>query len=292
LFPGSRLPSVHGITTGDFLGGGGFAEAYLAHDTRSPRSGPLSLKVSFHPEGRRLLRHEAFIHSRVAGRGILPLLETFVDADSPVLLYPAVAGQNLRELLDACKRRGRVPEPRWVAVLLRRLATGLAGLHRSHFAHRDVKPSNIMIGRCQEGRRELVLLDLGISGPIMGLSEDDWPHGVVSRRFIDRMLIYSHSRVYASPEQLQYCYERGYTRASDDIYSAGVVAIHALTGWHRRLEGVRWQDQLVYERVPWSFIDLLEACVACDPRQRLRDGGELAERVERVLREPVWRMRV
>jgi serine/threonine protein kinase len=135
----------------------------------------------------------------------------------------------------------------------------------------------------------VVLLDLGISGPITGLSEEDWPHGPEARRFIDRLLIYSHSRVYASPEQLQYRYQDGYTRASDDVYSAGVVAVQAMTGvFDRRLDDAAWQPVLAARQAPWSFIELLEACVARDARRRPRDGGELAERLGRLLHTAAW----
>jgi serine/threonine protein kinase len=286
LLPGSRLDSVGALEVGDFLGGGGFAEVYLAHD---PQAGPLSLKVSFRPEGRRLLRHEAWMNGLACGPGILPVRAAFLEAETPALAYPAVAGDNLRDVFDVLHRRGRPPEPRWVAAVLRRLAQALDGLHRRRYAHRDVKPSNVMFGRWEGGPRDVVLLDLGISGPITGLSEDDWPHGPEARRFIDRLLIYSHSRVYASPEQLQYRYEGGYTRASDDVYSAGVVAIQALSGvFDRRADDAPWQAALAARQTPWSFIGLLEACVAPEPRRRPRDGGELAERLDQLLHTAAW----
>jgi hypothetical protein len=286
LLPGSRLDGVGALEVGDFLGGGGFAEVYLAHD---PQAGPLSLKVSFRPEGRRMLRHEAWMNGLAGSPGILAVRRAFLEAEVPALAYPAVSGDNLRDVFEVLHRRGRTPQPRWVAAVLRRVALALDGLHRSRYAHRDVKPSNIMIGRWEGGPRDVVLLDLGISGPITGLSEEDWPHGPEARRFIDRLLIYSHSRVYASPEQLQYRYEGGYTRACDDVYSAGVVAVQALTGvFDRRVDGVAWQPVLAARQAPWSFIELLEACVSPDVRRRPRDGGELAERLERVLHTAAW----
>jgi serine/threonine protein kinase len=289
LFPGSQLAGAGGLEVGDFLGGGGFAEVYLANDPDNSASA-LSLKVSFRQEGRRLLRHEAWMNGKAQGRGILPVRRAFLDAQTPALAYPAVGGCNLRDLLVAFHRRGQAPQSRWVAEVLRRLALALDGLHRARYAHRDVKPSNVMIGRWESGPRDVVLLDLGISGPITGLSEDDWPHGKDARRAIDRLLIYSHSRIYASPEQLQYRYDGGYTRACDDVYSAGVVAIQALSGdLGRRVDGVRWQDLLARRQAPWSFIELLDACVSRDRKRRPRDGGELAEGVERVLRNAVWR---
>jgi serine/threonine-protein kinase len=289
LWPGSRPAGVP-LEVAEFQGGGGFAEVYLAHDPADASIPPLSLKVSFRCEGRRLLQHEAWMNGVAVGRGILPVRRAFLESAVPALAYPAVAGHNLRELLIARHRRGRPPGPRWVAALLGRLAQALDRLHERKYAHRDIKPSNIMIGHWEGGRREVVLLDLGISGPIAGLSEDDWPHCAAGRRLLDRLLIYGHSRVYASPEQLQYRYDGGHTRACDDVYSAGVVTIQALTGdFGRRVDDLPWQAELARRHTPWSFIALLEECVARDGKRRPRDGGELAERLRRLLHEADWR---
>jgi hypothetical protein len=292
LLPGCRLSGVGDLVLGEYLGGGGFAEVYGAHNPNIPNSPPLALKLSFHPEGRRLLRHEAWMNGlvrRVRNRGVLPVRHTFLDSEVPALAYPAVLGFNLRELLVARHRSGRIPNPWWVAELMRRVAVVLAGLHQVRYAHRDVKPGNVMIGRYEDGPQDVVLLDLGISGPITGLSEEDWPHGDETRRFIDRILIYSNSPIYASPEQLQYRYENGYTRASDDVYSAGVIAIQAITGdFDRRVTSVRWQSTLEARGTPRPFIEVLDACVSVNGHRRPAHGADLAERLDRVLREAVW----
>jgi serine/threonine protein kinase len=243
-------------------------------------------------EGRRLLRHECWMNGLVGrsrNRGILPVRHSYLDSEVPALEYPAVAGFNLRELLLSRYRAGRIPHPWWVARLMRRVALVLASLHQCRYAHRDVKPSNVMIGRYEDVPQDVVLLDLGISGPITGLSEEDWPHGDETRRCIDRILIYSNSPIYASPEQLAYRYENGYTRASDDVYSAGVIAIQALTGdLDRRVTEVRWQSILESRGTPRAFIELLQACVAANPNRRPANGRDLAERLEQVLRNAVW----
>ncbi len=292
LLPGCRLAGVGDLTLGEFLGGGGFAEVYAAHNHNIPNSPPLALKVSFHLEGRRLLRHEAWMNGlvgRCRNRGILPVRHSFLDSEVPALAYPAVSGFNLRELLLARHRVGRHPNPWWVAELMRRVALVLAGLHQCRYAHRDVKPGNVMIGRYEDGPQDVVLLDLGISGPITGLSEADWPHGDETRRYIDRVLIYSNSPIYASPEQLQYRYENGYTRASDDVYSAGVIAIQALTGdFDRRVTDGRWQPLLEGRGTPRPFIDLLQTCVAANPNHRPANGSDLAERLDEVMRIAAW----
>jgi hypothetical protein len=291
LYPGSHLAGLGDLVLGEYLGGGGFAEVYAAHNPHLPSVRPLALKVSFHPEGRRLLGHEAWmnglIRSRGCRRGVLPVLYTFLSAEVPVpaLAYPAVAGFNLQEILEARHRHGRIPEPQWVAVLMYRVALVLGHLHACLFVHRDIKPGNIMIGRFEGGRHEILLIDLGISGPAAGLSGEDWPQGAETRRIIDRVLIYSHSPVYASPAQRRH----DYTRPPDDIYAAGVVAIQALTGdFTRRVDRTLWQPTLAARGTPEEFIRLLESCVAHEEHRRPADGQELAGRLEEVLRVAPW----
>jgi hypothetical protein len=294
LLPGYRLPGFGDLWVGEFLGGGGFAEVYAAHNLNIPGGRPWALKVSFHPEGRRLLRHEAWMNGLVRSRGcrfgVLPVRHSFLDSDPPALAYPAVDGFNLRELLEARHRGGRIPDPRWVAKLMRRVALVLGYLHRIGYAHRDIKPNNIMVGRWEEGPEDVVLLDLGISGPLTGLSEDDEPLGDETRRYIDRILIYSSSPIYASPEQKECRYEHGYTRAGDDIFSGAAIAIQSLTGdFDHRVDVVAWQPLLEKQGVPRQFIELLEKCVSRVAQQRPASGADLAGRLERLLRLPVWR---
>jgi serine/threonine protein kinase len=196
-----------------------------------------------------------------------------------------VAGFNLQEILAARHRYGRIPEPQWVAVLMYRMALVLGHLHACFFVHRDIKPGNVMIGRFEGGRHDILLIDLGISGPAAALSGDDWPQGSETRRVIDRLLIYSHSPVYASPAQRRH----DYSRPCDDIYAAGVVAIQALTGdFTRRVDRTLWQPVLKARGTPDEFIRLLEACVAHEENRRPADGHELAARLEEVLRVAPW----
>jgi hypothetical protein len=117
------------------------------------------------------------------------------------------------------------------------------------------------------------------------LSGDHWPQAAERRRIIDRVLIYGHSPLYASPSQRRH----EVSRACDDVYAAGVSAIQALTGdFAQRVERLPWRSMLAVRGVPNEFANVLAACVAVEEHRRPADGHELAARLEEVLRRADW----
>jgi hypothetical protein len=289
FLPNTRREELGDLVLGEFRGGGNFAEVYEARNPSRPDEPARAVKLSFHPDGRHLLAHEAWMNERLrqrgCRRGVLPVLALCLDADVPALIYPAVAGFNLREILEGWHRYGRQPEPRWVAVLMLRLARVLGDVHSCLFVHRDIKPGNLMIGRFEGGRHDILLIDLGIAGPAARLSGDVWPEEAERRRIIDRVLIYGHSPLYASPGQRRH----DVSRACDDVYAAGVIAIQALTGdFVNRVDRLPWQPVLALRGAPRAFIEVLEACVAVEEHRRPADGHELADRLEEVIHAAEW----
>jgi hypothetical protein len=289
FLPNARREELGDVLLGEFRGGGNFAEVYEAHDPSRPNEPARAVKLSFHPEGRHLLAHEAWMNEQIrrrgCRRGVLPVLALCLDTEVPALIYPAVSGFNLLEILDGWHRYGRLPQPRWVAVLMYRLALVLGDVHACLFVHRDIKPGNLMIGRFENGRHDILLIDLGIAGPAAGLSGDHWPQAAQRRRIIDRVLIYGHSPLYASPGQRRH----EVSQARDDIYAAGVIAIQAITGdFVHRVDDIPWQPILAARGVPCEFLDVLEACVSVQEHRRPADGHDLAARLEEVIHNAEW----
>ncbi|HEY7312243.1 MAG TPA: hypothetical protein VH643_22965 [Gemmataceae bacterium] len=287
--PNTRREELGDLLLGEFRGGGNFAEVYEARDPSRPDEPARAVKLSFHPEGRHLLAHEAWMNDRIrrrgCRRGVLPVLALCLDSDVPALIYPAVAGFNLQEILEGWHRHGRMPQPRWVAVLMYRLALVLGDVHACLFVHRDIKPGNLMIGRFENGRHDILLIDLGIAGPAARLSGDDWPQAAQRCRIIDRVLIYGHSPLYASPGQRRH----EVSQARDDIYAAGVIAIQAIAGdFVHRVDDIPWQPILAARGVPREFLDVLQACVSIKEHRRPADGHDLAARLEEVIHNAEW----
>ncbi len=141
------------------LGRGGMAVVYAAEDRTLGRE--VAIKRSLQPVG---LREEARAMALLEHPNVPPVHELSVDAEGhEILTMKLVRGESLEDLIH----RLRDGDPRTHAAypLARRLdifASLLAALgaaHRTGLVHRDVKPSNIMIG----ARGETLLMDWGIA---------------------------------------------------------------------------------------------------------------------------------
>jgi hypothetical protein len=116
-------------------------------------------------------------------------------------------GEDLGEVL---RREGRLTADRIVA-LLRPVADALDAAHRAQLVHRDVKPSNLIVGASGD---TVTLVDFGISRMLDEDSEITGTGEIVG------------TIAYASPEQLT---RRSVTGACDQ-YSLACVAYECLTG--------------------------------------------------------------
>src|SRR5699024_5897422 len=100
-----------------------------------------------------------------------PNTALYVDADpeaTPPWLAPQyVPGPTLQPALAT---RGKPLGPNAVALIGAHLAEGLAAIHRAGLAHRDVKPSNVMLS--EEGPK---LIDFGLS-VLVGRVDDPRGH--------------------------------------------------------------------------------------------------------------------
>jgi serine/threonine protein kinase len=159
------------------------------------------------------------------------------------------------------RRRSCAADPLRLRSALRQLASGLMALHSHGCLHRDVKPSNVLVGR--DGR--VVLLDLGL---VTWLT----PAEASLERYV------AGTGAYMSPEQAA---ARALDEASD-WYSVGVVLYEALSGvrpFRGTFDEVVAAKQLaeppppsdVVDGVPEDLDRLCAALLQTDPR--LRPGG-------------------
>lgn len=167
---------------------------------------------------------------------------------------------------DWVERNGPLPEPA-VRALAAELAEGLRAVHRAGLAHRDVKPSNVLLAR-----RHPLLIDFGIAR-----AADDTRHtrtgGVIG------------SPGYMAPEQAA----GGISSEPGDVFSLGATLVYAATGKGPFLHpgenpsAAQLLYRIVHEEaalqgVPPQLAPLLAACLHKSPQAR-PTADELMERI-------------
>lgn len=235
----------------EVVGRGGMADVYRARDRRLART--VAVKV-FRPggdsEGARRLVAEARLQAPLDHPGVVAVSDGGVDEWQPFLVMPLVTGGTLAGRLATGPLT--VAE---VARLGRTLAATLAYLHARDIVHRDVKPSNILLG--EDGRP--LLGDFGVS------------------RFVGSSRLTSTGEIvgtaaYLAPEQVR----GAETGSAADVYALGLVLIECLTGRAvyagtnqigiaaARLD----REAEVPDHLPVRLHKLLTAMVATGPERR------------------------
>lgn len=200
------------------LGEGGMATALLG---RSSGGRLVVLKVPLEASAEMAikLRDEAQAGFRIRHPNVVETIDYFLDAGRPVLVVDYIDGCPLRDL----RRLGGQPNPlppAAVAWLGRSIAEGLAAIHDAtdeqgqplRMLHRDVTPSNVLIGRDGVPR----LIDLGIA------------RSTENRQERTEVGMLKGTLRYVAPELLA---GQPYSVASD-LWSLGVCLFEAALGRH------------------------------------------------------------
>lgn len=191
----------------ELLGQGGAADVYRATDEVLRRE--VAIKVLRSSAEDEIVRArfatEAHLLAQLSHPGIVTLLDAGMTEEQPYLVTELVHGSTLgREL-----RGGAMPIER-VATIGIQLAEALAYAHARGIVHRDVKPSNVLMGA--DGRVKLA--DFGIARLI-----GDTSHHTQTGQTIG-------TAAYLSPEQVT----GGEVGGPADVYSLGLVLLEAATG--------------------------------------------------------------
>src|SRR6266487_1520329 len=187
---------------------GGMATVYLGTDTRLDRV--VALKIA-HPElsddaefVRRFIG-EARSAARLSSPNVVAIFDQGSDKRLHYIAMEYVPGRTLRQLLN---ERGRLGV-REALDIMSGVLTGLAAAHEAGFAHRDVKPENVLLTTSGVVK----VADFGLARSVAGAVQTKG--GVIIG-----------TAAYLAPEQVS----GGTSDARTDVYAAGIMLFELLTG--------------------------------------------------------------
>lgn len=302
-------PTLGAFQLLDRLDCGGMATVFKAQDVRTGEL--VAVKTvrtdSAHPEREvACLEHEIAILKSLRHPGVVRFVGAGTWNERPWMAVELLDGRTMFEEISTLWRRAATeelaedfavqssggwmqrlqhePELSWprrpaaggrlrdATSIIVRLARVLSYVHGQGIVHRDLKPENVFLGH--DGR--LTLLDFGLATRLRGRGPDG--EGAVTT--------VATTVEYAAPEVLRG--ERIDARA--DVYALGCMFYELVTG-ARPFEGsvdaiVRMHlDQQptcpsdLVTGISWRLEDLILDMMAKRPRQRPRDGAEVAARL-------------
>ncbi|MEU8472573.1 serine/threonine-protein kinase [Streptomyces sp. NPDC029006] len=251
------------------LGAGGMGQVYLS---RTPTGRPLALKtvrpdLTAAPDFERRFAREIRTSDRVRSPWTVSVVDFSPPGHRP--LWLATEYVAAPALCDWVAGHGPLPPAALRTLAAELAATALAAVHACGLTHRDVKPSNVLLGRDRP-----MLIDFGIAR-----AADDSRHtstgGVIG------------SPGYLAPEQAA----GGAVTEAGDIFSLGAVLVFAATGTGpfeypgEQPSAASLLYRIVHEPprldgIPAELAPMIRDCLAKRPEDR-PDSAELAARLRR-----------
>jgi serine/threonine protein kinase len=275
LTPGTRFGSFE-ITS--LLGEGGMGAVYRGRDTRLDRD--VAIKVlldSFAHDADRLARfeREAKLLASLNHPHIAQIYGLEVSDSSSALVMELVDGPTLADRIA----QGPLPLDEALAIA-RQMTDALEAAHEQAIVHRDLKPANIKLR--PDGT--VKVLDFGLAkamDPSLSSGSDPMMSPTLTTHATQIGAVLG-TAAYMAPEQA-----RG--RAVDkraDIWAFGVILDEMLTGRSPfasesvpdTLAQVLTRDvdlSALPARTPRRLRTLISRCLVKDPKQRLRDIGDV-----------------
>jgi serine/threonine-protein kinase len=248
------------------------ARVDLAEDTLLRRQVALKrIAGPADPHGLSRLRREALAGASLSHPNLVSVYDAVTSEEGHlVIVMEYIAGGTLRDELN---RRRRLPADEALRVL-EGVAAGLDAIHGRGIVHRDVKPSNILLGEAGTVK----IADLGIA------AVPDRTRITVSGSVLG-------SLSYMAPEQL----DSARSTPAIDVYAPAAVAYEALSGEKARQEtnaltlahAMATQPppnlRSAWAGAPPAASEVLVQGMARDPAARPRSAGELVGRLRAAL---------
>ncbi|MCB9673772.1 MAG: serine/threonine protein kinase [Alphaproteobacteria bacterium] len=261
------------------LADGGMARVYVARDGETdtrvavkilvPRPGPR------HDAMLERMRREAVALERLDHPNIVKTLTHGPTDDGGFFIaMELIEGPSITEFIKANRT-----EPEGGIQLLLQVCSALRHAHRKGIVHRDLKSSNLLVAKDEQGRARVKLIDFGI----VKLADEDSLSG--SRQIVGSVHTIAPEQVKGEPLD---------HRA--DIYAVGILAYRLMAGeypYHSRVP-TETITQHVHAEIPvlsdpglpYGLSDIVARCMAKDPDDRFADVQELMDELSATLDVP------
>ncbi len=265
LAPGSVFA---GCRVQEVVGYGDMGVVYEAEELALQRRVALKLISGQHSREERFrerFRRESKIAAAIDHPNVIPIFDAGDENGVLYITMRFVEGTDMRELIAA---EGRI-EPLRAARMVRQVGAALDAVHARGMLHRDVKPSNVLLGR----EDHAYLSDFGLAKLTTAQGGMTRQESIVARA------------EYVSPEQI--LNER--VDARTDIYAMGCLLFEALTGeppflrWDEgpqalaHLNAPRPSPVELCPDLPREFDEVVRRAMATDPNDRYPSAGDLGQ---------------
>jgi hypothetical protein len=271
--------TIGGFEIEETLGEGGMGVVHLARQPGLDRLvviKALRRELADDPNAEERFLREAQAAASVQHQNVVAVYDCFAWRGDRYIAQEYVDGANLAAVLQKVRRF----EPRVAALVALEVSRGLEEIHARGIVHRDVKPSNILLGRGGEAK----IADFGIAFDARAPALTRTGHTV-------------GTPIYMSPEQL--IGDRVDPRS--DVFALGVVLYEMLAGEPpfvdgespqgegllRRIEAGRYRGvRRAAPRVPRRVARLVHRCLRARARRRPQTAADVRRALERVLGNP------
>ena len=260
---------------------GGWAEVYLAVDTRSGTTVVLKCPNSqlfADPAAYSRYRREIEIARSLSHHGVQRSVDAGHHRSQPYEVLEYVEGDNLRAVL--VDRRPQALPIELVKEWGAQLASALSYLHEHGIVHRDLKPENVLVGS-----------DGGLKICDFGAALRQSARRLTWRNLSDAI----GTPEYMSPEQVQG--KRGDARS--DIYALGVI-LYELVAGVPPYRGGTWQETMslhltaspaplsaARRDIPQGLESVIRRCRRRSPEDRYQSADEVRAHLTTLDRDPV-----
>ena len=300
------MPLSPGIRIGSYeiagqIGAGGMGEVYKAFDTNLKRGAAIKVlpeAVTADPERLARFQREAEVLASLNHQNIAAVYGFERSGTTSAIAMELVDGPTLAERIT----EGRIPAEEALAIA-KQIADALEAAHEQGIVHRDLKPANVKVR--PDG--VVKVLDFGLAkavSPVAAISISSSMSPTITTPAMTQAGIILGTAAYMSPEQAR---GKPVDRRTD-IWAFGCVVYEMLTGRKAfEAEDVSLTlaevmksepDWTALPELPRAVRACLRRCFKKDPRQRLRDIGEMrlalegtadVEPDERIAPQPVRR---